>query len=238
MAIPQGMSYALLARLPPQFGLYVNLIYPLIYMVFGTGRHVAVGVSAIEDLLLGESVTRVIGERERLEDIALTRSLANDPKTSPEARATLLETATSNETLLMESRIAISIGMSVCVGMVFALMRVLQAGLLADLLAVPVLSGFSTASAFLVGTSQLKHVLGLSIPADVEDGEFKLLRWELPGVQKQALGFWVCFGVSCQRPLFCSARPRNQLRAASAAAALRSCRRLSRCFPRLCLSCV
>lgn len=176
MAIPQGMSYALLARLPPQFGLYVNLIYPLIYMLFGTGRHVAVGVSAIEDLLLGESVTRVIGERERLEDISLTRSLANDPKTSAETRATLSEIANMNETLLMENRIAISIGMCVCVGLVFALMRILQAGLLADLLAVPVLSGFSTASAFLIGTSQLKHVLGLSIPASLEDGGFKLVR--------------------------------------------------------------
>ncbi|KAL8270592.1 hypothetical protein Esti_005491 [Eimeria stiedai] len=176
MAVPQGMSYSMLARLPPQFGLYVNLIYPLVYMIFGTGRHVAVGVSAIEDLLLGESVTRVIGERERLDDIALTRSLASDLRTSEEARATLLEAASINETLLVESRVAISVGMSVCVGLVFALMRVLQAGLLADLLAVPVLSGFSTASAFLIGTSQLKHALGLSIPASVEDADFKLLR--------------------------------------------------------------
>ncbi|KAL8441995.1 hypothetical protein Emag_006740 [Eimeria magna] len=182
MAIPQGMSYSMLARLPPQFGLYVNLIYPLVYMIFGTGRHVAVGVSAIENLLLGESVTRVIGERERLEDISLTRSLASDLKTSEEARATLLEAASMNEALLADNRIAISIGMSVCVGLVFALMRVLQAGLLADLLAVPVLSGFSTASAFLIGTSQLKHALGLSIPATVEDGDFKLLRSiPLPG---------------------------------------------------------
>ena len=170
------MSYALLARLPPQFGLYVNFIYPLVYMIFGTGRHVAVGVSAIEDLLLGESVTRVIGERERLEDISLSRSLASDPKASPEARATLLETAKLNESLLLDSRIAISIGMSVCVGIMFALMRVLQAGLLADLLAVPVLSGFSTASAFLIGTSQLKHALGFAIPASVEDADFKLIR--------------------------------------------------------------
>ncbi|KAL8438479.1 hypothetical protein Efla_002229 [Eimeria flavescens] len=176
MAIPQGMSYAMLARLPPQFGLYVNFIYPLIYMIFGTGRHVAVGVSAIEDLLLGESVTRIIGEREKLEDIALTRSLAGDPKTSLEVRQTLLETANLNETLLTESRVAISIGMSVCVGIVYALMRILQAGLLADLLAVPVLSGFSTASAFLIGTSQLKHAFGLSIPASVEDADFKLVR--------------------------------------------------------------
>lgn len=176
MAIPQGMSYALLARLPPQFGLYVNFIYPLIYMVFGTGRHVAVGVSAIEDLLLGESVTRVIGEKERLEDVALTRSLANDPKTSLETRNLLLNTAILNEKFLMESRVAISIGMSVCVGLVFALMRILQAGLLADLLAVPILSGFSTASAFLIGTSQLKHALGLSIPPSVENADFKLLR--------------------------------------------------------------
>ncbi|CDJ57695.1 sulfate transporter, putative [Eimeria maxima] len=176
MAIPQGMSYALLARLPPQMGLYVNFVYPLVYMVFGTGRHVAVGVSAIEDLLLGESVTRIIGERERLEDIALARALAVDSKTSSEARAVLEATADLNASLLQDNRIAISVGMSVCVGLVFLLMRVLQAGLLADLLAVPVLSGFSTASAFLIGTSQLKHALGLSIPAAVEDADFKLLR--------------------------------------------------------------
>lgn len=191
MAIPQGMSYSMLARLPPQFGLYVNMMYPLIYMIFGTGKHVAVGVSAIEDLLLGESITRVIGERERLEDIALTRSLASDPKTSPEARVTLLETANMNEKLLAESRLAISIGMSACVGLVFALMRILQAGLIADLLAVPVLSAFSTASAFLVGTSQLKHALGLSIPASVEDGDFKLLRWgPQTSLQKMTM---ICF---------------------------------------------
>lgn len=176
MAIPQGMSYAMLARLPPQMGLYVNFVYPLVYMVFGTGRHVAVGVSAIEDLLLGESVTRIIGERERLEDIALARALAVDSKTSAEARAVLEETADLNASLLHDNRMAISVGMSVCVGLVFLLMRILQAGLLADLLAVPVLSGFSTASAFLIGTSQLKHALGLSIPAAVEDADFKLLR--------------------------------------------------------------
>ncbi|OEH74674.1 putative sulfate transporter [Cyclospora cayetanensis] len=195
MAIPQGMSYAMLARLPPQFGLYVNFVYPLIYMIFGTGRHVAVGVSAIEDLLLGESVTRIIGERERLEDISLSRTLANDPKTAPEIQMSLLETAELNESLLMESRIAVSIGMAVCVGIVFALMRVLQAGLLADLLAVPVLSGFSTASAFLIGTSQLKYAFGLQIPNEVEDGDFKVLRqwWYCIAHIKEAN--WVSVGI-------------------------------------------
>ncbi|CDJ50682.1 sulfate transporter, putative [Eimeria brunetti] len=195
MAIPQGMSYAMLARLPPQMGLYVNFVYPLVYMLFGTGRHVAVGVSAIEDLLLGESVTRIIGERERLEDISLARALAVDAKTSAEARAVLEATADLNTSLLQENRVAISVGMSVCVGLVFVLMRVLQAGLLADLLAVPVLSGFSTASAFLIGTSQLKHALGLSIPAAVEDADFKLLRqwWYCATHIKEAN--WVSVGI-------------------------------------------
>ncbi|CDJ28221.1 sulfate transporter, putative [Eimeria mitis] len=198
MAIPQGMSYAMLARLPPQMGLYVNFVYPLVYMLFGTGRHVAVGVSAIEDLLLGESVTRIIGERERLEDIALARALAVDPKTSAEARAVLEATADLNSSLLHDNRIAISVGMSVCVGLVFLLMRVLQAGLLADLLAVPVLSGFSTASAFLIGTSQLKHALGLNIPATVEDADFKLLRqwWYCATHIKEANWVSVCICVA------------------------------------------
>lgn len=191
MAIPQGMSYALLARLPPQYGLYVNMIYPLIYMIFGSTQHVVVGVSAIENMLLGESVSRIIGEKEMLAEILRHQSFSASSSgnvggihtasgfSSPEAAIhseLFLESATTNERLLQENRIAISVSMSLCVGLVYMVMRLLSVGLVADLLASPVLSAFSTASAFLIGTSQLKHALGIKVPPEVEDGEFSVLR--------------------------------------------------------------
>lgn len=50
MLIPQGMAYALLAGLPPVVGLYASTIPLIIYALFGSSRHLAVGPVAIVSL--------------------------------------------------------------------------------------------------------------------------------------------------------------------------------------------
>src|SRR5262245_1672331 len=52
-AVPVSLAYAGLAGLPPQTGLYCNLLAGPGYAVFGSSRHLAVGPTSAISLLLG-----------------------------------------------------------------------------------------------------------------------------------------------------------------------------------------
>lgn len=43
MNIPQGLAYALLATLNPIYGLYVSFFPIIVYMIFGTCKHLIIG---------------------------------------------------------------------------------------------------------------------------------------------------------------------------------------------------
>ncbi len=50
--IPQGMAYAMIANLPPVYGLYASIFPLLVYAFLGTSRHLAIGPVAIDSLLV------------------------------------------------------------------------------------------------------------------------------------------------------------------------------------------
>lgn len=51
MLVSQGMAYALLAGLPPVYGLYASTVPAVVYALFGTSRHMPVGPPALMVLL-------------------------------------------------------------------------------------------------------------------------------------------------------------------------------------------
>lgn len=59
MLIPQSLAMALLAGLPPIYGLYAATVPPLIYAIFGTSRHLSVGPMAITSLLTFAGVSQL-----------------------------------------------------------------------------------------------------------------------------------------------------------------------------------
>ncbi|GGW23492.1 SulP family inorganic anion transporter [Arenibacter certesii] len=50
--IPQGMAYAMIAGLPPVYGLYASIFPVLVYAFLGTSRQIAVGPVAMDSLLV------------------------------------------------------------------------------------------------------------------------------------------------------------------------------------------
>lgn len=127
MLIPQGMAYAMLAGLPPIYGLYASIVPLIIYAMLGTSRQLAVGPVAMVALLILAGVS------------------------------TLAETGT-------EEYIALAISLAFMVGVIQTLMGVFKLGFLVNFLSHPVVSGFTSAAALIIGFSQLKHLLGFSIP--------------------------------------------------------------------------
>lgn len=64
LAIPQGISYAKLANLPPIIGLYSSFVPPLIYSILGSSRHLAVGPVSIASLVMGSMITEAVSYNE------------------------------------------------------------------------------------------------------------------------------------------------------------------------------
>ena len=52
MLIPQGMAYAVIAGVPPIYGLYAGLVPLVIYPLMGTSRHISIGPVAIDMLIV------------------------------------------------------------------------------------------------------------------------------------------------------------------------------------------
>ncbi|SMO91874.1 SulP family inorganic anion transporter [Gracilimonas mengyeensis] len=127
MLIPQGMAYAMLAGLPPIYGLYASIVPLILYAIFGTSRQLAVGPVAMVSLL----VLAGVGE---LAEVGSPRFI----------------------------QLAIMAAMGV--GVFQLLMGLFRMGFLVNFLSHPVLSGFTSAAALIIGGSQVKSILGIDIP--------------------------------------------------------------------------
>ena len=125
MLVPQGMAYALLAGLPPVFGLYAALVPQIIYAMMGTSRQLSVGPVAMDSLLVASGLAAL--------------NLSG-----------------------IDEYLSMAIFLAFFMGLIQIILGLLRMGFVVNFLSKPVISGFTSAAAIIIGLSQLKYLLGVS----------------------------------------------------------------------------
>lgn len=76
VVVPQGMAYALLAQLPPEFGLYTSFVGFLLYWAFATSKDITIGTVAVMSTIVGNVVIRVQSTQPDIPAEQIARCLA------------------------------------------------------------------------------------------------------------------------------------------------------------------
>uniref|UniRef100_A0A8C3G9H3 Solute carrier family 26 member 6 n=1 Tax=Cyclopterus lumpus TaxID=8103 RepID=A0A8C3G9H3_CYCLU len=144
MHLPQGMAYALLASVPPVFGLYSSFYPVLIYFIFGTSKHISIGTFAVLSVMIG-------GVTERL---------------APDSNFMTWDNVTNSSIIDIISRDAERVRVAAAVTFLSGLFQILlglvQFGFVVTYLSEPLVRGYTTGAAIHVIVSQLKYTFGIS----------------------------------------------------------------------------
>jgi sodium-independent sulfate anion transporter 11 len=76
VVVPQGMAYALLANLPPEYGLYTSFVGFLLYWAFATSKDITIGTVAVMSTIVGNIVNKVQDEYPDVPAEEIARALA------------------------------------------------------------------------------------------------------------------------------------------------------------------
>uniref|UniRef100_A0A914VC92 STAS domain-containing protein n=1 Tax=Plectus sambesii TaxID=2011161 RepID=A0A914VC92_9BILA len=154
MHVPQGIAYAVLTGVDPVYGLYASFFPALVYMFFGTSRHVSVGSFAVVSLMAGIAVNQLLPNGD-------SRLYTPSPdETMMLLNGSLNYTLTSERQLLP---IEVASVLTLTIGIVQLLMAVLRLEFVATYLSDQVVSGFTTGAAFHVLLAQLDDLVGLKV---------------------------------------------------------------------------
>ncbi|KAM6895798.1 prestin [Xenentodon cancila] len=143
--LPQGLAYAMLAAVPPVYGLYSSFYPVLLYTFFGTSRHISVGTFAVISLMIGGVAVRE----------------------APDSMFYLNPTNGSNMSAVVDEeardarRVQVAVVLTTLVGIIQIVFGLLRFGFVAIYLTEPLVRGFTTAASMHVVISQLKYLLGV-----------------------------------------------------------------------------
>jgi len=127
IVLPQGVAFAAIAGLPPEYGLYTAMVTPIIAALFGSSHHLISGPTTAISIVVFSAISHHA-----------------EPGTTEFIQLALTLTFLAGVYQLA-----------------FGLARL---GVLVNFVSHTVIIGFTAGAAILIVTSQMKHVLGITIP--------------------------------------------------------------------------
>ena len=127
IALPQGLAFAMIAGLPPVYGIYTAIIAPIIAALFGSSRHMVTGPTTPISIVVFSALIKYA------------------------------EPATPDFVVL-------ALSLTFLAGTIQLALGLLRLGTLVNFVSHTVVVGFTAGAAFLIASSQLKHVLGVQVP--------------------------------------------------------------------------
>lgn len=144
MAIPQSMSYADIAGLKYIYGMYSIFVCCAVYAFTGNSRQLGVGPVAMVSLIVEAGLAGIMTEDECPEYFE-PGNIAGQNELCPDVYNSYVFTC------------------SLLVGVINIVGGLLNMGFLVNFLAHPVISGFTSGAAIIIGFSQVKYIVGYDI---------------------------------------------------------------------------
>lgn len=138
IVLPQGVAFATIAGLPPEYGLYTAMITPIVAALFGSSLHLISGPTTAISIVVFSAVSH------------------HATPGTPEF-------------------ISLVLTITFLAGIYQLAFGLARLGVLVNFVSHTVVIGFTTGAAILIATSQIKNILGISLPA----GETFLHTWGL-----------------------------------------------------------
>jgi len=166
MVIPQSMGYALVAGLQPIQGLYSALMGHCLYGPFGTSGQLIVAPVAIVSLMTKETLHEFFPDDDHDHD--------------------------HDDAHYIQQKAAYASAIAFQSGLICILLGLCKAGVLANMLAEPVIVGFTFAAAILIGISQLTFVFQVDVHGESVVEKLISFFSELPHAHRNSVILAVC----------------------------------------------
>jgi SulP family sulfate permease len=160
MCVPQGIAYAALSGMPPVYGLYMGMMNPMIYSIFGQNKQGSHGVAAIECIIIDESINEIVGHAP-IKPSKPSKTASADVQA---AYQTALAKYNAIKSVWQGRKIRATVATTFVAGFIQLFLRFLGFGVFGNMLSKPILAGFSTGAAVIIATSQLKNLWVLNLP--------------------------------------------------------------------------
>ena len=166
--IPQGLGFALVAGLPPVYGLYTSLFPVAIYCFFTNSRHNAQGSFALISIMVREAITRLSESPayQTMVPVGVSGTAnGNDSFVGNITTPSFQKIYQISGVQMSQTEFLVAAAISLCflVGIIQLAAGALRLGFLVSFMSQPMLSGFTTAACIQMMLILVPEVFGFSV---------------------------------------------------------------------------